>query len=70
MANLLYCLITIGLVFYFYQSLTILGLLYFFLEVVVIGGLVVIEWRVVTNSIITNNAGTIPDELKGEINEK
>jgi len=46
MANLLYCLITIALVFCFYQSLTILGLIYFFLEVIVICGLVIIEWRV------------------------
>ena len=42
-ANLIYCCLTLGLVFYFYEKLTVLGLLYFLLEVIVIGGLVLLE---------------------------
>lgn len=47
LANTTYCCITIGLVIYFYQSLTMLGLIYFFLEVTVITGLILLELNVV-----------------------
>ncbi len=43
LANLTYCLLTIGLVVSFYQSLTILGILYFSGELIVIGVLSYIE---------------------------
>ena len=42
-ANLVYCCLTIVLVFYFYQKLTILGLSYFLLELLIISGLIIIE---------------------------
>ena len=42
-ANIFYCCITIGLVFYFYQSLTTIGLLYFLGEVMIIACLVRME---------------------------
>jgi len=42
-ANLVYCCLTIVLVFYFYQKLTILGLSYFLLELLMISGLIIIE---------------------------
>lgn len=42
-ANIIYCCLTTGLVFYFYQSLTILGLIYFLLEIVVMSVLILIE---------------------------
>lgn len=45
-ANMIYCCLTIGLVVYFYPSLTILGLIYFFLEIIVMSGLILIELMV------------------------
>lgn len=42
-ANTLYCGLTLGLVFYYYQSLTLLGIVYFLGEIGVIVGLVVVE---------------------------
>ena len=44
-ANLVYCCLTIVLVFYFYQKLTMLGLIYFVLELMVIISLIIIERR-------------------------
>ncbi|MFS4494188.1 hypothetical protein [Maribacter sp. 2308TA10-17] len=44
-ANLIYCCITITLVVFHYQSLTILGLSYFLLELLVIAIIVGAEWR-------------------------
>ena len=41
--NLLYCFVTISLVFYFYENLKFLGVLYFILEIVVIIYLVTLE---------------------------
>ena len=46
LANTIYCCITIVLVIYFYQSLTILGLIYFLLEVIVMTGLIFLELMV------------------------
>lgn len=48
LANLTYCLLTIGLVVSFYQSLTILGILYFSGELIVIGVLSYIELSAVS----------------------
>ncbi len=48
-ANILYCILTTWLVFYFFSLLTILGLVYFLLEIIVICFLIVIELRVFTN---------------------
>ncbi len=50
LANIIYCFITIGLVIYFYQNLTILGLIYFFLEVIVMSSLIFLELMVVAKS--------------------
>ncbi len=44
-ANVLYAMLTLGLVFYFYHSITLLGITYFFLEMVVVIALVVVEQR-------------------------
>jgi len=49
-ANLLYCCLTIGLVLYFYQSLTALGILYFVLEIIVILLLVSIELKMASSA--------------------
>ena len=42
-ANSAYCLLTLGLVCYFYNSLTILGILYFITEILLIMALVFVE---------------------------
>jgi len=44
-ANLTYCILTLGIVIYFYNKLTILGLTYFFGEILIISGLVYIELK-------------------------
>ncbi len=43
-ANTLYCCITLGLVFYYYQNLTLLGIVYFLGEIGIVMGLVVVEF--------------------------
>jgi hypothetical protein len=49
-SNLLYCCATVGLVIYYYQTLTILGVIYFLAEVVIVCGLAFIELKTVTLS--------------------
>ncbi|NBA86637.1 hypothetical protein GVN16_12760 [Emticicia sp. CRIBPO] len=44
-ANLLYACSTVGLVIYFYKSLTVLGITYFLLELLVIGILISVEMK-------------------------
>jgi hypothetical protein len=44
-ANLIYCCLTIGLVFYFYHSLTVLGLIYILLELIIVSGLILMELK-------------------------
>jgi hypothetical protein len=44
-ANLLYCCLTMSLLIYYYQSLTILGITYFVAEISIICGLVLIELK-------------------------
>ena len=39
-ANILYCLLTIGILFYHYDNITILGIAYFLGEIAIITGLV------------------------------
>jgi hypothetical protein len=53
LTNLVYCCITIGLVLFFWQQMTILGWGYFGGEVLVIGGLVWVEWGI--DKIISKN---------------
>lgn len=50
-ANLTYCILTLGLVIYFYNRLTILGLAYFTGEILIICGLVHIELKTLKESI-------------------
>lgn len=45
-ANLLYCCLTIGLIFYLNQKLTTFGLIFFLSEVIVIITLVIIELKI------------------------
>ncbi len=53
-ANLLYCLLTAGLLINYYKQLTGLGLTYFWVEIIIICGLVFIE-RSVANKIEKQN---------------
>ena len=53
-ANFLYCLITIGFVFYFYHQLTIWGLTYFLLELMVLAVLIIVEIKALQ---VPNNQG-------------
>lgn len=50
MANLMYCCLTMGLVIYLHQQLTIIGLIYFILEIIIISILVVIELKAAFSS--------------------
>ena len=47
-ANLLYCGLTIGLLFKYYSLLTIFGTIYFLIEIVIICGLCYVELYVAT----------------------
>ena len=46
-ANILYCLLTIGILFYHYDNITILGIAYFLGEIAIITGLVFLEIRTI-----------------------
>ena len=48
-ANIIYCIVTIGLVCYFYPILTVLDLIYFGTELVIVGSLVAIELKAATS---------------------
>lgn len=57
-ANLLYCIVTIGLVIFYYPQLTMIGIAYFVGETAIICGLVYIELNVATTikkNIMDNN---------------
>jgi hypothetical protein len=54
MANTLYCCLTIGLVFFYYKSLSILGLIYFILELMVLIVLIFIERTVLAKCFDRN----------------
>lgn len=45
-ANLMYCLLTLGLVISYYSRLTVPGITYFILEIMLVFGLVYIEFKV------------------------
>jgi len=49
-ANLIYCCVTIVLVFYFYQQLTTLGLVYFLLEHLVVFSIIALEFKIAYSS--------------------
>ena len=48
-ANSLYSCLTMGLVFYYFQELTLIGVLYFISEILIITFLVVLELKTYTN---------------------
>jgi len=45
-ANLLYCILTMGLLIIYYPQLTIIGTTYFLLEIAIIIGLIYVEFNV------------------------
>lgn len=54
-ANLLYCCLTLGLIIYLYQKLTIFGLLYFVLEIIIVIILSITELKAVSNLTYKKN---------------
>lgn len=48
--NLLYCCLTLGLVIYLYQELSVLGVIYFVLEIIIIVLLAMVELKTASNS--------------------
>ena len=51
MANLLYCCLTMGLVIYYYPSLTILGVSYFLAEIIVVFVVVFVELKTLAATV-------------------
>ena len=47
-ANLIYCILTIVLLYIYFQELTTLGLAYFIIEILIILTLLYVEWSVAT----------------------
>lgn len=45
-ANSVYCLVSLAMIFYHYEELTKLGIAYFLVEIVIVLLLVGVEWRV------------------------
>ena len=50
-ANLLYCCLTMGLVIYYYPSLTILGVSYFLAEIIVVFVVVFVELKTLAATV-------------------
>lgn len=50
LANLLYCFLTLGLVFYHRSIFTVLGLTYFLAEIMIVCGLVFVELKTIATS--------------------
>lgn len=48
--NILYCCLTLGLVFYFYEQLTALGIFYFIVEIILVVSLSIFELKVAGQS--------------------
>lgn len=46
-ANILYCILTIGILFYHYQNISIFGIAYFLGEIAVIAGIVFLEIKAI-----------------------
>ena len=51
-ANILYCLLTLGIVFYYYRSISVFGIAYFLGEITVIFMIVFLEISIIKNKII------------------
>lgn len=49
-ANLLYCCLTLGLIIYYFQLLTVLGIIYFLAEIIVVCSLVFVELKTLSKS--------------------
>lgn len=45
-ANLLYCILSIGYMFHHYEQLTLLGYIYFIGELIIVAALAIYEWKV------------------------
>lgn len=50
-ANILYCLLTFGIVLYCYKGISVFGIAYFLGEIIVICGIVFLEIRTINNIV-------------------
>lgn len=46
-ANILYCILTLGILIYNHESVSIFGIIYFIAEILIIIGLVVLEMKII-----------------------
>ena len=53
-ANIFYCCLTTGFIFYYYPTLTKLGLIYFILEIAIMTQLILIEYQTIRLSFQNN----------------
>lgn len=53
-ANILYCCLTTGFIFYYYPILTKLGLIYFLVEIAIMTQLIFIEYQTIRLSFQNN----------------
>ncbi len=49
--NMSYCVLSLALIYYFYEQLTVLGLIYFIGEKIIVGSLAWYEWLIANKSI-------------------
>lgn len=49
--NILYCLLTFGIILYYYESISVFGIAYFLGEIIVICGIVFLEIRTINNMV-------------------
>ena len=46
-SNIVYCILTFGIVIYYYQSISVLGIIYFLGEIAVISGIIFLEIKII-----------------------
>lgn len=49
--NLIYCCLTLGLVFYHQDTITVLGVVYFLVEILIVGSLAIFEFKVCATAV-------------------
>lgn len=49
-ANILYCILTFGIILYYYRSISIFGIVYFLGEIIIIIGIVILEIKSISKN--------------------
>lgn len=49
--NILYCVLTLGIIIYYYQSISVFGIIYFLGEIIVIAGIVFLEIKTIKQQL-------------------